>query len=33
VTLASSVEGLPEVTDYFALFQENLERLVAAVKE
>jgi ABC-type Zn uptake system ZnuABC Zn-binding protein ZnuA len=30
VTLASSVEGVPEATDYFALFDENLERLLAA---
>jgi len=33
VTLANSVEGLPEVKDFFALFDVNLERLLAAVKE
>jgi zinc/manganese transport system substrate-binding protein len=33
VTLASSVDGLPEARDYFALFDENLRRLAAAVKE
>ena len=33
VTLSSSVEGVPEATDYFGLFDENLKRLVAAVKE
>lgn len=30
VTLSSSVEGVPEATDYVALFDENLKRLVAA---
>jgi ABC-type Zn uptake system ZnuABC Zn-binding protein ZnuA len=33
VTLASSVDGVPEATDYFSLFDENLRRLLAAVKE
>jgi ABC-type Zn uptake system ZnuABC Zn-binding protein ZnuA len=33
VTLANSVEGLPEAKDYFALFDINLERLLAAVQE
>ncbi len=32
VTLSSSVDGVPEATDYFALFDDNLKRLVAAVK-
>ena len=32
VTLSSSVEGVPEAPDYFALFDENLKRLLAAVK-
>lgn len=30
VTLANSVDGLPEATDYVALFEANLERLLAA---
>lgn len=33
VTLANSVEGLPEAKDYFSLFDVNLERLLAAVQE
>ena len=32
VTLANSVEGLPEATDFLALFETNLSRLVAAAK-
>lgn len=31
VTLANSVGGLPEATDYIGLFDANLERLLAAV--
>ena len=32
VTLANSVEGLPEAKDYLALFETNVGRLVAAAK-
>lgn len=32
VILSSSVDGIPEATNYFTLFDENLKRLVAAVK-
>jgi ABC-type Zn uptake system ZnuABC Zn-binding protein ZnuA len=33
VTLANSVEGLPEVESYFDLFEVNLSRLLAALEE